>query len=290
MKGSISVENQTLQRLSENIVYLPDDPSTDRPILAVISGLKRTLMIDAGASPAHVALFQRECERHTIPQGDFTVITHWHWDHSFGMSALKMPTIAHVETRNHLQKMLAYAWTDEAIDRRVEEGIEIPFCAEMIKKEYANRDEIVITLPDIVFDKRLRIDLGGLHCVVEHVGGDHSNDNIIIFVEEEKTLFLGDCLGPAIYSEKRFYQPEQLDALLEKIERYQAETFVESHAEPVSREDFSRYTQSLRVIASCMDDFSGDQGSLIVEIAKKFGRPLTQEELDTIEYLQDLYQ
>lgn len=282
--------NQTLQRLSENIVYLPDDPSTDRPILAAICGANKTLMIDAGASPAHVALFHRECERHQIPRADFAVISHWHWDHSFGMSALTMPTIAHVETRNHLQKMLAYAWTDEAIDRRVQEGIEIPFCAEMIKKEYPDRNEIVITLPDIVFEKRLRIDLGGLHCLVEHVGGDHSNDNSIIYVQEERTLFLGDCLGPAIYSEKRFYQPEQLDALLEKIESYQAETYFESHAEPESRADFSSYTQSLRVIASCKEAFSLDQDRLIAEVAKKFGRPLTQDEFEIIDYLHDLYQ
>ena len=192
MKGAVSVKNQSLQRLSENIVYLPDDPTTDRPILAAISGANRTLMIDAGASPAHVALFHCECERQQIPRADFAVITHWHWDHSFGMSALAMPVIAHVETRNHLQRMLAYAWTDEAVDRRVQEGIEIPFCAVMIKKEYANRDEIVITLPDLVFEIRLVLDLGGLHCVVEHVGGDHSNDSLIIFVEEERTLFLGD--------------------------------------------------------------------------------------------------
>jgi len=281
---------KTLQRLSESIVYLPDDPTTDRPILAAISGSNKTLMIDAGASPAHVALFNRECERRHIARGDYAVITHWHWDHSFGMSALTIPTIAHVETRNHLQKMLAYAWTDEVIDHRVREGIEISFCAEMIKKEYADRDEIVITLPDIVFEKRLLIDLGGLHCVVEHVGGDHSNDNVIIFVEEERTLFLGDCLGPAIYSEKRFWQPEQLDALLDKIESYQAETVLESHAQPESREDFLHYTQSLRGIASCLEDYAGDQDSLIAEVAKKFGRPLMQDEIETIAYLQDLYQ
>ncbi len=83
----------SLQRLSENIVYLPADEKTDRPILAAISGDKKTLLIDAGNSPAHVALFLRELDRNRISRGDYVVITRWHWDHSFGISALNLPTI-----------------------------------------------------------------------------------------------------------------------------------------------------------------------------------------------------
>jgi len=273
---------KTLQQISGNIVYLPEDATTDRPNLAAISGTRKTLLVDAGASPAHVALFRRELERHQIDRGDYVVITHWHWDHTFGMSALNLPTIAHFETRNHLKKMLSYEWTDEAIDERVREGIEDPFCADMIKKEFTNRDEIMITLPDIVFEKRLLIDLGGLHCIVEHVGGDHSNDNSIIYVEEEKTLFLGDCLGPAIYSEKWFYRSERLQALLEKIERYNVDTYIESHWKPETREEFSQETKRLRVIASCIEDYDGDQETLIAEVTRMLGRQVNQDDLETI--------
>jgi len=274
----------TLQRTSENIIYLPADDTTDRPILAAISGTKKTLLIDAGNSPAHVALFLNELERCGIDRGDYVVITHWHWDHTFGISALNLPTIAHVETRKHLMKMMSYSWTDEAIDRRVQEGIEIPFCADMIKKEYTNRDEITITLPDIVFEHRLLIDLGGLHCIVEHVGGDHSNDNSIIYVEEERMLFLGDCLGSAIYTEKCFYRSKQLLALLEKIESYNAETYLESHWKPETKEEFSRETKRLRVIASCVEDYDGDQDTLITAVTSKLGRQVNEEDLETITY------
>ncbi len=273
-----------LQRISENIVYLPKDDTTDRPILAAISGTKKTLLIDAGASPAHVELFQSELKRHHINRGDYVAITHWHWDHTFGMSALNLPIIAHVETRKHLKKMMSYGWTDEAIDMRVQEGIEIPFCADMIKKEFTNRNEITITLPDIVFEKRLLIDLGGLHCIIEHVGGDHSNDNSIIYVEEDRMLFLGDCLGPSIYTGKWCYQSKQVLALLAKIQSYNAETYLESHWKPVTRAEFTQETKIMRVVASCIKDCDGDKNILIAETTKRLGRQLNEADLETITY------
>jgi len=275
---------KTLQRISENIVYLPKDDTTDRQILAAISGSRKTLLVDAGASPAHIALFQSELKRNHINRGDYVVITHWHWDHTFGMSALNLPIIAHYETRKHLMKMLPYVWTNESIDMRVQKGIEIPFCADMIKKEYTNRDEIMISLPDIVFEKRLLIDLGDLHCVVENVGGDHSNDSSIIYVEEDKMLFLGDCLGPAIYSGEWFYQRDQVLPLLEKIENYNAKTYLQSHGKPETKLEFTQETQILRVISSCIKDYCGDKNSLIVEIMRKLGRQLVDEDLETINF------
>ncbi|MCP3943789.1 MAG: MBL fold metallo-hydrolase [Desulfobacteraceae bacterium] len=274
----------TLKRLSENIVYLPPDHRTDRPLLAAVSGTRKTLLIDAGSSPAHVALFLGELKRHGIPQGDYLVITHWHWDHSFGISTLNLPTIAHVKTCEQLAKMTSYSWTDKAIDGRVLEGLEIPFCAEMIKKEYFNRDEIKITLPDIIFEKKLVIDLGGIHCKIEHVGGNHAVDSSIIYIKEEKTLFLGDCLGPAIYSKKWFYQSDILQALLEKIKHYNVETYIESHGEPEPKEKFFQEIKTLKIIASSMENYEGDQDKLITNLTRKLRRQLNQDDLETITY------
>ena len=276
--------NTTLQRITEHIAYLPADHSTDRPILAVISGINKTLLIDAGNSPVHVAVFLRELEQNHICRGDYMAITHWHWDHTFGLSALNLPAIAHIETRNQLAKMLSYEWDDEAIDKRVQNGIENPFCADMIKKEYSNRDEIRITLPDIVFEKRVLLDLGGLHCIIEHVGGNHAKDASIIYVDEERTLFLGDCLGPAIYSEKHYYHRECLLALLDKIEHYNAETYVESHWKPETKEEFQLEANRLRMIASSMENYNGDYEGLISELTRKLGRQITQDDHETITY------
>ncbi len=58
-----------------------------------------------------------------------------------------------------------------------------------------------MVLPDVTFDQRIEIDLGEVTCVVQHVGGDHAADSVIVYVKEEKILFLGDCIFPKIYAE-----------------------------------------------------------------------------------------
>lgn len=42
-----------------------------------------------------------------------------------------------------MSKLVSYEWTDEALDTRVKEGIEIEFCADCIKKEFNEKREIL---------------------------------------------------------------------------------------------------------------------------------------------------
>ncbi|CAM5678520.1 Zn-dependent hydrolase OS=Lysinibacillus sphaericus OX=1421 GN=LS41612_04895 PE=4 SV=1 [Lysinibacillus sphaericus] len=63
------------------------------------------------------------------------VLTHWHWDHIFGLSALRhMVSIASEKTKTAMEQLIPFSWSDEALDARVKEGIEIEFCARAIKK------------------------------------------------------------------------------------------------------------------------------------------------------------
>ena len=51
------------------------------------------------------------------------VLTHWHWDHIFGLPALPdTVSIASAKTRKEMEKLLPFSWSDEAIDERVREG------------------------------------------------------------------------------------------------------------------------------------------------------------------------
>lgn len=83
---------QTLQHLSKHIVYLPPVQETDRPVLAAVTGNKKTLIIDAGNSVRHAQLFEDELLRNDI-SGNFLVLTHSHWDHVFGLENIGIPVI-----------------------------------------------------------------------------------------------------------------------------------------------------------------------------------------------------
>lgn len=76
-----------LEQLTDRIFYYPHQPETDRPMLAYINGSRISLAIDAGNSAAHVDGFYGAFEAAGLKLPDMTVITHWHWDHTFGMAA-----------------------------------------------------------------------------------------------------------------------------------------------------------------------------------------------------------
>ncbi|WP_339163253.1 MBL fold metallo-hydrolase [Siminovitchia sp. FSL W7-1587] len=272
-----------LQQLTNRIYYLPDDPETDRPVMSAICGTDQTLIVDAGNSAKHAKLFLDELDQWQITNHHAVVLTHWHWDHSFGTNQLNRLTIAHENTKMHLEKMMEYDWSDEALDHRVEKGLENPFCSKMIKKEFGADREITIRLPHITFKDKLEIDLGGIRCVVKHVGGDHSDDSSLIFVEEEKVLFLGDCLYPSIYTKKPEYKIDNVRRLLKNIEMFDAEMYVLSHESPLSKHDFMGYTFLLQLICDVSEKHQRDHLNLVNELSTRLNRKLNQLEEEIVD-------
>lgn len=107
------------------------------------------------------------------------------------MSAIDIPVIAHYKTHEKIKRLQNLSWEDKYLDQRVKEGIEIPFCAEAIKKELGHQREVFLPIPDITFDKQMSINLGEVTVVIEHVGGDHADDCTVIYIPEEKFFFWG---------------------------------------------------------------------------------------------------
>ena len=208
-----------LQQHSPRVHWLPPDETTDRPILGVISGQNGSLVIEAGNSPAHAQLLLNQISH--LPPVCYLCLTHWHWDHIFGIDAFRVPTFAHIKTKQIIKQMVAWEWSDEALDQRVTDGLEIEFCRDMIKLELPDRSNLIIRPPDITFDTQLEIDLGGLTCQLIHVGGDHASDSTIVYVPDEKVVFLSDCLYPSIYIEPRYYSA-QINDLYAQILRLDA--------------------------------------------------------------------
>ena len=256
---------------------------TDRPILGMVVGENKTLMIDAGNSEDHAHYFQKELLKRGVPNPDIVVLTHWHWDHIFGLSALSNTvSIALTETKKQMEKMIPYSWSDEAIDTRVKEGTEIEFCAKAIKEEFKDHRDIKIVLPDVTFEEQMKIDLGGVTCIVQHVGGDHAADSTIVYIKEEKILFLADCIYPNMYAVKENYTIKKTMRLLNELEKFDAEIYIPSHQKPLTKEEFNQQVTKLRLIAELTATCDGDQQKIIEKYKYKMNRELTEEENETI--------
>ncbi|MFE8695982.1 MBL fold metallo-hydrolase [Cytobacillus sp. FJAT-53684] len=275
---------QSLVKLSDRLFYLPPYQKTDRPILAAVVGDHYTLLIDAGNSSSHANLFKKQLASYHIT-GDMLALTHWHWDHVFGLCEMNMPSIANSITYDKIKELQELSWEDKQLDERVEAGIEIPFCADAIKLELGSKREVIIPDPTILFEKQIKLNIGGVTCIIEHVGGDHSSDSNLIYIEEEKALFLGDCLYANMYAEKWHYTIEKMNKLLEKIEGYDATYFFLSHhPAPLTKDEFSSFVSLLKTSAELTKKHKGKLEEITAEMSSIFGRELTEDDLEIIEY------
>ncbi|MFC7687769.1 MBL fold metallo-hydrolase [Ureibacillus sp. GCM10028918] len=273
----------SINKIGNSFWYITPVSETDRPILGLVVGNKKTLMIDSGNSEDHANYFQKELLNRGVKSTDMVVLTHWHWDHIFGLSALSNTvSIASKKTKEEIEKLIPFSWSDEALAERVKEGIEIEFCAKAIKEEFKDHRDIKIVLPDVTFEKRLEIDLGGVTCIVQHVGGDHASDSVIVYIVEEKILFLGDCIYPNLYSPKINYTIEETLRLLEELEHFDADTYILSHQMPLSKEEFNQEVVMLRTIAKYTKSCGGDYQKIIKEYKKHVNRELTEDEREMI--------
>ena len=178
-----------LNRLTERVWVYPYEEKRDRPNLSYIRGDNWSLAVDAGHSKEHTREFYRALEEEGLPLPQLTVITHWHWDHTFGMHAVHGLCLANERTNQYL----------DAFRRRLEaEGTE--FFLEMderIRNEYEDGKPVVVTLADLVFRGEMLLDAGNCPIRVFQAEAPHTDDSTLIEIPGEKLLILGDCTGGA---------------------------------------------------------------------------------------------
>ncbi|WP_426272685.1 MBL fold metallo-hydrolase [Exiguobacterium sp. R-17] len=275
---------QHFKQLTSRIWYQTPVSETDRPILAVVRGEKHQLMIDAGNSSAHAALFLEEMKKHNLGSPDLLALTHWHWDHIFGMKHLRLPSMATQQTITRMKEMQPYAWTDAALQERMDQGIEIPFCADAIKLEFGTTRDIEVVLPTIGFTGQLEIDLGGVQCQLIEIENDHSPGSLLVYIPEERVVFLGDAMYADIFSSKWNYTVERTTRLLAAIDRLEADYYVWSHGEAMPKSEFEEEINMLRRAIRVTEATGGRLKDMRTLYAEETGRTLTEDETETLIY------
>ena len=181
-----------LKRMTERIWYTPFEEERDRPSLAYIKGDRLALAVDAGHSREHVEEFYDALQREGLPLPDLTALTHWHWDHTFGMHAIHGLSIAGRQTDGYLREILA----DDP--RTIQEKylkLDPHIYAEYKGGPDQGGSPVKVVSADIVFDETMDIDLGGVTAKLMHAPSPHTDDSVLIYIPEEKALFLGDAEG-----------------------------------------------------------------------------------------------
>jgi glyoxylase-like metal-dependent hydrolase (beta-lactamase superfamily II) len=255
----------TLVRVSEHVWWFTPDGRSDRPSLGLVAGDEASLLVDAGASPAHTRAFRDEIAELGVAPLERAVLTHWHWDHHFGASALDVPIAAHRLTAAEIAREATLDWGDAALDARVQAGGEVAFIAYYLRIEWPDRSGLRIVEPQLVFgDEGLDVALGGVTCTVRRVGGDHAEDSCVIHVVEDGVLFLGDALG------QRLHEPPGRTltgtrAIADRIEDYGPNRAILGHYDHVMSPD--ELAAELALLRRCADAVErlGDGASALAQ-------------------------
>ena len=271
-----------LHQASEHVWWFTPEERTDLPSLGIVVGKQETLMLDIGASPAHTQAFLQALEHAGLPPPDSAILTHWHWDHSFGIDALSIPIATHYETANHLKRMAGYDYSDAGLDALVKQGIEIEFVREYmpIELDEEQRRNLKLRHPDFIFDTTRHYDLGDVSCEVRHVGGDHASDSCVIYIPEDKVLFMSDCLYATVYEQPRHYTNKVLE-LITQLESFDAQLYIEGHINQVMplreiKRRFAIIKQAFRLI----EQYGiANEALLLSELINVFGKE------DVLDYL-----
>jgi len=258
---------QEIKKINDRIYYVTHEEETDRPVIGIIVGDNKVLIVDAGNSAKHSEMVLDFMKSNNIPYPDYCILTHWHWDHVFGADNLKSILVAHEKTTEKLEEMKGYSWDDDSLAERVRTGEEIEFGAEHIKVEFEDRNEIKIRIPDISFSEKMVFDLGGVTCEVIHVAGDHSPDSTVVYIPQEKIVFLGDCLYENLYSNPERYTYDNVFKLVDKLLAIDADIFIEAHTSLKKRKEELEVLFMLKELAEKSRKF--DNPSEFIEYLKE---------------------
>ncbi len=251
--------NKELVQLTEHCYYY-DARVTRRPLLSCVVGDDQVLFVDSGASIMHMQDMLDLCSQDNLHPNlpRLGVLTDYHINHSLGMQACPFVFVSHKITKEKLQEMHEWSFTEAALTKKISTNEILISELKGLKKEWSDRSELVIQIPCIIYRHQLELDLGHISCMLEHIESDHSQDSTIVYVKEDQVLFIGDCLEPG-YDGNTPYFTRQIFNVMEILLGYKAKYYVTSKKHKIyTQNDFFEYCEYLRIIGATVSDYIDD--------------------------------
>jgi glyoxylase-like metal-dependent hydrolase (beta-lactamase superfamily II) len=190
------------------------------PNIGIVVGAKTTLVVDTGLGPRNGATAARVAKKLAPNNRLYLTTTHFHPEHAAGEQGFPAGTIL---IRNKVQQ--------DEMDLHGQEMITM----------FANRNEqwkellagVKLRPPDKIFDKELKLDLGGgVTARLLWFGGAHTKGDELTFVEPDKTLISGDVVQnkvvPNIFGDGG--TPSSWIAVLDQVEKLGAAHVLPDHS------------------------------------------------------------
>src|SRR5918993_247464 len=234
----------TLKPLTEHVWLLPHDPDETavQSCVGVITSRNESILIDAGNSPRLARKIKTELARNHLPLVSRIIYTHHHWDHIYGACEFDVPVTAHTICKAILEEESRKPWGIEYLREEIKREPKLTASYNARARSIQDWGAFRIVLPEEVFETETVIHLDPLTIALEHVGGEHAQDSIVVKVPQEGVMFIGDCYyPPPLYLRKPDSAPS-----LEMLKRLQNDAYhlyVEGHAKPFTQTELLNFLQ-----------------------------------------------
>jgi glyoxylase-like metal-dependent hydrolase (beta-lactamase superfamily II) len=180
--GTAAAQNQPLlpensvTRVSEHVYAIQGWPN-----VGIIVGDRAVLVVDTGMGPRNGATVLREVQKLSKNGKLYLTTTHFHPEHASGDSAFPADTI-----------LIRPAVQQEEMEARGNEFLEMFRGRSPQMKELLQ--DVKLRKPDVLFDREVRLDLGGVTARLMWLGAGHTRGDELTLVEPDSVLFSGDIV------------------------------------------------------------------------------------------------
>lgn len=225
-----------LLKFSEKIYYTKHRYTLLEPAIGYVRGENFSIMIDAGNSKEQVEKFLDELKEEGLPLPSYCILTHHHWDHSFGAYYIDAPLIATNKVKNELEKIATWSWDDDSMEERIKQRLDVPYSANILKKIYGDDRNINVKIPEIVKYGDMTLNIGDDKVICYYNDNSHSDGAFLIYIKEEKVLFIGDSHTKTYYTEPMSFDKEKLRSYIDVIKKIDFTHAIPGHGNVYSKE------------------------------------------------------
>jgi glyoxylase-like metal-dependent hydrolase (beta-lactamase superfamily II) len=211
--ADLGVKTETLEVLADGVYALTAEGD---PNVCAVEAEDFIIAFEARATPKAANDWLEMLREHTKKPVKYLVLSHYHAVRVLGAQAYKAESIiAHEQTKFLIEERGMQDWASEygRMPRLFREPDGIPG----------------LTHPDIVFNDRLEIPLGGERgsLILEYCGRGHTAGDIVAWIPKHKILFAGDLVeaAAALYTGDAFHF-DWSTGTLDKVKAYEAEILV----------------------------------------------------------------
>lgn len=188
------------------------------PNIGIIVGEKGTLVVDTGLGPRNGALVARVAKG-LSSQGQrlYLTTTHFHPEHAGGQAGFPPEALV---IRNRVQQ-----------EELESDGARMLTLFRSRPQFHDLLEGVGVAPADMLFDRELDLDLGGVHARLLYFGAAHTRGDEIIFVPEDSVLLPGDVvqnqISPNIICSS--CSPRQWIAVLDRVAPLQPKLIIPDH-------------------------------------------------------------